>query len=107
MPLVGFCHQWLFSKARCTKTAAYSSATIQSGFRATGLVPFDPDQVLSSLHVQVQTPSPRLVPTEPLGPWIPETPHNIAELQLQTKAVQGLIYYRTESPPSLAIQAVN
>ena len=68
------------------RTATYSPSTIQSGFKATGLVPFDPDQVLSRLHIQIQTPSPpRPVPV--LGPWIPETPHNIAELEFQTKAV--------------------
>ena len=37
----------------------------------------------------------------------PRTLHNITELELQTKAVQDLIRYRTQSPPSLTIQAVN
>jgi hypothetical protein len=31
--------------------AIYSSHTIQSGFRATGLVPFEPEEVLSRLHI--------------------------------------------------------
>jgi hypothetical protein len=92
------------------RPAVFGSGTIQSGFRATGIVPFDPDQVLSELHVQVQTqtplPLPR-VPTQVLCPWDPETPHNIAELQLQTRAVQQLIRYRTQSPPTPAVQAVN
>ena len=62
------------------RTATYSPSTIQSGFKATGLVPFDPDQVLSRLHIQIQTLSPpRPVPV--LGPWIPKTPYNIAELE--------------------------
>lgn len=89
------------------RTATFSPATIQSGFRATGLVPFDPDEVLSELHVRMQTPSPPRVLTQAPRPWNPETPHNITELQLQTKAVQELIRYRTQSPPTLAIQAVN
>ena len=89
------------------RPAVFQSATIQSGFKASGIVPFDLDQVLSELHVQMQTPSPPRVLTQVLCPWDPETPHNIAELELQTKAIQRLIRYRTQSPPTPAIQAVN
>lgn len=47
------------------RTAIYSPSTIQSGFKATGLVPFNPDEVLSQLHIQIQTPSP---------PWLIQGP---------------------------------
>ena len=63
--------------------------------------------MLSRLHIQLQTPSPARPVLEAPGPWIPETPHNIAELDLQTKAIQTLIRYRTASPPSPTVQAVN
>ena len=33
------------------RPAVFQSSTIQSGFKATGTVPFDPDRVLSELHV--------------------------------------------------------
>nr|XP_001392020.2 transposase [Aspergillus niger CBS 513.88] len=35
---------------------ALSKSNIISGFRATGLVPLDPDQVLSRLHIRLKTP---------------------------------------------------
>ena len=89
------------------RIATYSPSTIQSGFRATGLVPFDPDEVLSRLHIQLKTPSPVRPVLEASSPWVLETPHNITELNLQTKALQSLIRYRTESPPSPTVQAVN
>jgi hypothetical protein len=89
------------------RPAVFGSGTILSGFRATGIVPFDPDQVLSELHVQIQTPLPPRVLTRVLPPWDPETLHNIAELKLQTRAIQQLIRYRTQSPPTPAVQAVN
>jgi hypothetical protein len=97
----------LYSQARIT---TYTTSTIQSGFKATGLVPFEPDEVLSRLHIQLQTPSPTRPPYQPtqVTPhWVPETPHNISELQHQNQAVQGLIRYRTQSPPSPTIQAIN
>lgn len=89
------------------RAKTYTLSTIQSGFKATSLVPFNPDEVLSRLHIQLKTPSPVRPIIEAPSPWIPETPHNIAELDLQTKAIQGLIRYRTESPPSPTVQAVN
>jgi hypothetical protein len=55
----------------------------------------------------MQTLSPPRVLTQAPRPWDPKTLYNIAELQLQTKAVQRLIRYRTQSPPTPAIQAVN
>jgi hypothetical protein len=38
--------------------ATYSSKTIQSSFKATSLVPFNPDKVLSQLYIQLNTPLP-------------------------------------------------
>jgi hypothetical protein len=39
------------------RIATYSLATIRSRFRATSLVPFNLDEVLTRLHIQLQTPS--------------------------------------------------
>jgi len=89
------------------RAAIYSSSTIQSGFKATGLAPFNPDEVLSRLYIQLQTPLPVRPTLEATASWISETPHNIAELDLQTQAIQGLIRYRTQSSPSPTIKAVN
>ncbi len=89
------------------RIATYSPSTIQSGFRATKLVPFDPDEVFDRLHIQLQTPSPARPIQEAPTSWVPETLHNIAELELQSKSLQALIRYRTQSPPSPTIQAVN
>jgi len=39
--------------------------------------------------------------------WIPETPHNIKELKLQTWALKHLLRHHSQSPPSPANQALN
>lgn len=44
------------------RTAALKERNIQSGFRATGLVPYDPEQVLSRLNTDVYTNPPRNLP---------------------------------------------
>ena len=50
-------------------------------FAATGLVPYDPERVLSKLNIQLQIPTPLLPPMNILDNLVPETPHNIAELE--------------------------
>ena len=80
---------------------------VRSGFAATGLVPYDPDRVLSRLHVQMRTPTPPLssetVPTR----WTPETPHNLADLESQARTIKALLKRRTHSPPSPTDRALN
>jgi hypothetical protein len=39
-------------------TAIFSADNIKSGFSATGLIPLNPDQVLSQLNIQLKTPTP-------------------------------------------------
>ena len=83
------------------RTETMNSANIHSSFAATGLVPYDPERVLSKLHTQLKTPTP---PSSShgtkLAPWVPETPHNTAQLELQSKAIKDYIKRRTKSPPS-------
>ena len=43
-------------KQVCMET--YKEETIHNGFKATGLVPYDPIRVLSQLHIEMKTPTP-------------------------------------------------
>jgi hypothetical protein len=101
-----------FLKAYYTaRTETMNQSNIQSSFAATGVVPYDPERVLSKLNTQLRTPTPPPLPL-PLpaldqGPWIPETPHNTTQLELQSKAIKDYIKHRTRSPPSLTDLALN
>src|SRR5450432_2052587 len=88
------------------RKATMSLANITSSFAATGVVPYDPDRVLAVLNIQMRTPTP---PLAPLGPerWIPETPHNTAQLELQSQAIKDYLKRRTKSPPSPTEAALN
>jgi len=89
------------------RTEALISNTIRSGFAATGLVPYDPEYVLSKLNTQLRTPTPPPPPATKQAPWVPETPHNIQELEFQAKAIGDYIQRRTagsSSPTDRAIQ---
>ena len=73
----------LYQQARIE---ALHKKNVKSGFVATGLVPYEPDRVLSLLHARLNTPFPQLRPqTQP--EWTAETPHDIIELQNQAELI--------------------
>ena len=82
----------------CTETM--NQANIYSSFAATGVVLYNPKRVLSKLNTQLQTPTPPLAIAIEQGLWIPETPHNTTQLELQSKAIKEYIKHCTKSPPS-------
>ena len=83
---------------------ALSADNIHSGFRATGLVPLDPEQVLSRLQITVRTPPPEPAPLE--TQWQSQTPHNPTDLEHQAALIRDLLKRRTQSPPSPTDRAV-
>ena len=83
----------------------HSGPNIVSGFRATGLVPFNPDYVLSQL--------PELTPSPPSSshglpqnssPWVSQTPKNLQELDKQTLLIHNSI---NSSPRQLVDKVIN
>jgi hypothetical protein len=86
---------------------ALNQNNIQSGFRATGLAPYDPEQVLSRLNTQMHTPTPPGSSHGSQASWVPQTPHNIIQLERQTEKIKKYIKHRTQSPPSPTREALN
>jgi DDE superfamily endonuclease/Psq-like protein/Tc5 transposase-like DNA-binding protein len=83
---------------RQARSTVHSEQNIKSGFRATGLVPWDPNYVLSQLP---HTPSPPATShdAQPASsPWISGTPINLAELAKQTQLVTTAIKRQSQSP---------
>jgi DDE superfamily endonuclease/Tc5 transposase DNA-binding domain/helix-turn-helix, Psq domain len=74
------------------RTEAMTLANVQSSFAATGLVPHNPERVLSKLHTQLKTPTPPSTshtnaPANTQA-WAFETPHDTAQLVLQANAMK-------------------
>jgi hypothetical protein len=92
---------YAFKNAR---NEALSQSNIQSSFRAAGLTPFNPDQVLSTLQIAPHTPELLAVNQEQ---WQPETPHNLTQLEHQVAAIKGFLKRRSKSPPTPTDQALN
>jgi DDE superfamily endonuclease len=90
-------------KTACSQ--ALRPSNIESGFRATGLVPHDPSIVLDTLEIRRQTLDRRgdetaLHQALQITPQADKTPRTLGELDAHFKAIQGFIQRRSKSPPS-------
>ena len=76
--------------------AAFSEQNIKSGFRATGLVPYDPENVLAHLDFKLRTPTPD---SEEGVNWTSKTPQNLKEVESQSTHIKGRIVRHQDSSP--------
>ncbi|KAF7575414.1 hypothetical protein PtrM4_070380 [Pyrenophora tritici-repentis] len=83
---------------------AFTPANIQSSFRGAGLVPLQPDAVLSKLDVQLRTPTPAALPE---APWEARTPSNVRELESQSSLIRERVRRHKSSSPASIIEAIN
>ena len=91
------------------KTAHINTMTIQNikaGFRGTGLVPHNPQAVLSKLDVKLRTPTPTGPPLPEADPWVSQTPHNPNEAISQSEHVRSCIASYQGSSPTSVFSAV-
>ena len=80
----------------------FSSDNIRSSFRAAGLVPDNPEVVLSRLEIKPRTPSPSL----PTTTWQPKTPSNALEIDAQSTLIFNRIRRHHSSSPASIIEMV-
>jgi hypothetical protein len=83
---------------------SFTSANICSAFRGAGLVPLQPDVVLSKLDVQLRTPTPVAL-AEPL--WEVRTPSNIHELKARSTWIDHRVRRHKSSSPTPILEAIN
>jgi hypothetical protein len=82
---------------------SFTSANICSAFQGAGLVPLQPDVVLSQLDVQLHTPTPAALPE---APWEAKTPSNVRELEAQSTLIRDRVRQHKSSSPASIIQAI-
>jgi hypothetical protein len=76
---------------------------ILGGFRGSGLVPHDPEVVISKLDVKLRTPTPPAL--EDL-PWLSQTPSNTLEIGSQSTLLKQRIQRHIDSSPSNMVVAL-
>jgi len=83
-----------------------TAENIMAGFRGAGLIPHNPQAVLSKLDVRLRTPTPTTPPSADADPWVSQTPHNPREALLQTDYVKSKITSHQGSSPTMIFNAV-
>ena len=83
---------------------SFTLANICSAFRGAGLIPLDPDAVLSKLDIQLRTPTPAALPE---APWEACTPSNVRELEAQSTLIRERVRRHKSSSPASIIQAID
>ena len=78
----------------------------QARFRGAGLVPFDPQAVLSKLDVRLRTPTPPRAPSTDADPWVSQTPSNPTEALSQSTLVRNRIARHQGSSPTPLFETV-
>jgi hypothetical protein len=89
------------------RTTAYKAETIRNGFAATGLVPFDPNQVYQQLTVQLKTPTPPPSRSSNTQSSCLQTPQNPRQFKRQLSTIKKRISQRTGSPLSSVNEAID
>ena len=81
-------------------------ANAQAGFRGAGLVPFDPQAVISKLDVRLRTPTPSTPSSANADPWVSQTPSNLTEALSQSTLVRNRITRHQGSSPTPIFETV-
>ena len=87
--------------------AVFTEDNVKSGFRGAGLVPPDPEAVLSKLDVKLRTPTPTGPPPASADLWVSQTPHNPIEAGSQSTFIKSRIASHQNSSPTHIYDAVD
>ena len=89
--------------------AAYLATIIQSnaraGFRGAGLIPFEPQAIISKLDIKLRTPAPTNLPLLNEDSWTSQTPRNLTEALSQSSLLKSRIGKHQGSSPTQIFEA--
>uniref|UniRef100_A0A093V2E7 40S ribosomal protein S13-1 n=1 Tax=Talaromyces marneffei PM1 TaxID=1077442 RepID=A0A093V2E7_TALMA len=89
------------------RTMAYKTENIQNGFKATGLVPLDPEHVYQKLTIQLRTPTPPPSRSSNSQSSCLLTPQNPRQFKRQITTIKKRISEHPTSPLEKVDQAIN
>jgi hypothetical protein len=87
--------------------ASFGEDNVRGGFRGAGLVPFNPEAVISKLDVKLRTPTPTGPPSALDDPWVSKTPQTAYEANLQSSFIKAKITQHQNSSPTPLYEAMD
>ena len=95
-----------FSAFYAAHEAAMTRSNIEGGFRGAGLVPLDPESVISKLDVQLRTPTPAAEEVGLPDPWVSKTPKTVLEASSQSEYLKRRVRRHQSSSPASILKAL-
>jgi hypothetical protein len=92
---------------RAAFQASLTESNIQGGFRGAGLVPFDPERVILTLDLKLQTPTPQNSRPSTADPWTSQTPSNPTQAISQGSFIKERVARHQGSSPTAILDAVD
>jgi hypothetical protein len=86
--------------------ATMTESNIKGGFKGAGLVPFDPESVVSKLDVQLRTPTPAREEASQAQAWTSKIPKTVLEAEFQSDYLERRIRRHHNSSPESVIEAI-
>jgi hypothetical protein len=84
--------------------ATMTESNIRGGFRGAGITPFDPENVISKLDVQLRTPTSPGDDISQAQPWTPKTPRTVTETTSHSEYLERRIRrHHSSSPESILL----
>jgi hypothetical protein len=81
-------------------------SNIEAGFRGAGLVPLNPENVISKLDVQLRTPTPVGEEAGLPDPWVSKTPKTVLEASSQSEYLERRVRRHQSSSPASILEAL-
>ncbi len=82
-------------------------SNINGGFKRTELVPFDPERVISSLDLELRTPTPQNSRPGTAQEWTSQTPSNPTQAPSQSSFIKNQVLRHQNSSPTSILDAID
>ena len=92
---------------RAAFKVSLTESNIQGGFRGAGLVPFDPERVISTLDLKLRTPTPQNSRASTAQPWTSQTPSNPIQATSQSSFIKERVTIHQGSSLTAILDAVD
>ncbi|ENH65375.1 hypothetical protein FOC1_g10000703 [Fusarium oxysporum f. sp. cubense race 1] len=84
--------------------ATMTEKDIKGGIEDAGLIPFDPESVVSKLEVQLRTPTPAEEQASQAQPWTSKAPKSIREIEFQTEYLERRLTTKGQKQMTLVLK---
>lgn len=95
-----------FPAFQAAHEATMTERNIRGAFKGAGLIPLDPETVVSKLDIQLRTPTPAEEGAEPSTPWASRTPKTVLEAGSQSEYIERRIRRHHSSSPESILEAL-